>query len=65
LFTPQGVHVGAPKTAKEEALASAAQLLGIGGLPAGIRLMAAIGRVVLRGLSDLREEVANSLSGSG
>ena len=52
-----GVHVGTPKTTKQAALSDAARLFGIGGLPAGIRMMAAVCRVVLRGLEPLENEV--------
>lgn len=53
-----GVHAGSPESAKQEALQQAARVFGIGGLPAGWRLLAAIARVVLRSLEPLEAEVA-------
>jgi len=50
-----GVHSGEPRTAKEQALVEASRTLGVGGLPAGIRMIAAIARVALVGLQPLRE----------
>jgi hypothetical protein len=55
-----GVHVGTAKTGKEKALAEAGKTFGIGGLPAGIRMTAAIARVVLKALRPLRDQVAQS-----
>jgi hypothetical protein len=52
-----GVHAGTPQSDKEKALADAATMFGIGGLPAGVRLMAPVSRVVVRSLADLRAEV--------
>jgi hypothetical protein len=52
-----GVHSGSPKTDKEKSLVQAAGMFGIGGLPAGIRMVAAIGRVVVSGLAPLRNRV--------
>jgi hypothetical protein len=52
-----GVHAGAPASEKAEALAAAARAFGIGGLPAGLRVMAAVSRVVLKSLADLRSAV--------
>ncbi len=52
-----GVHVGEPRTAKEKALRNAAAVFGIGGLPAGTRMLKAIGRVTLVALGELRDAV--------
>jgi hypothetical protein len=55
-----GIHAATARTDKEKALTEAGQVLGIGGLPAGVRMLAAIGRVVLSGLEELRRRVATS-----
>lgn len=51
------VHVGLPKTPKDEAIKRMAEALRIGGYPPGTRALQAIGRVVLRTLEPLREHV--------
>jgi hypothetical protein len=56
------VHQTAPRERREVFLREAARNLFIGGLPAGIRQMQAIARVVLRGLAPLRDAVRNSRS---
>ena len=48
------VHSGKPKNAKDHALKEIQEYLGIGGLPAGIRTILSISRVVLKGLEPLR-----------
>jgi hypothetical protein len=53
-----GVHAGKAKTEKQQALKEAAGVFGIGGLPAGTRMLAPIGRVTLAGLGELREAVS-------
>lgn len=52
------VHSGKPKNAKDYALKGIQEYLGIGGLPAGIRTILSISRVVLKGLEPLRIAVA-------
>lgn len=54
-----GVHIGSARTEKQNALAEAAKAFGIGGLPAGVSMIAAIGRVVLTALEPLRVKVAS------
>ena len=53
------IHPGIPKSDEEKILKGLGRILGIGGLPVGIRLLKAIARVVLRGLQPLRNEVTN------
>lgn len=53
------VHPGLPKTDEEKILKELGQTLGIGGLPAGIRLLKAIARIVLKGLEPLKTKIAN------
>jgi len=48
------VHTGMPKGQKDEALKELTEILGIGGLPAGLRLLRAISRVVLNSLEPLK-----------
>lgn len=48
------VHPGLPKTDKEKLLKELGETFGIGGLPAGIRLLKAISRVILKGLQPLK-----------
>ncbi|HCG02027.1 MAG TPA: hypothetical protein DEV93_15970 [Chloroflexi bacterium] len=52
-----GVHVGTARTAKEKALKEAATAFRIGDLPGGTRMIAAIARVTLVALRDLRVAV--------
>lgn len=54
-----GVHRGSPDNTKEKEVAmhDMQQFFGIGGLPAGIRIMRAIGRVTLKSLRPLTEEL--------
>jgi hypothetical protein len=54
-----GVHTGDARTAKERALAEASRYFGIGGLPAGWRVLAAIARVVVRAVAPLRDAVVS------
>lgn len=51
------VHSGNPKVTKEEILKEAEETLTVGGMPAGIRTICAIGRVVLKGLDPLNQKV--------
>lgn len=53
------IHPGMPKSDEEKVLKELGQTLGIGGLPTGIRLLKAISRVVLKGLQQLKNEIAN------
>lgn len=53
------VHSGSPKTHREEVLQQIERRLYVGGLPAGVRQMRSIARVVLRGLAPLREAVGS------
>lgn len=53
------IHLGIPKSNEEKILKELGQVLGIGGLPAGVRLIKAISRVVLKGLQPLRVEIEN------
>lgn len=52
-----GVHAGKPKNKKEVALHEIQKYLGIGGLPAGIRSVLSISRVVIKGLEPLRTAI--------
>jgi hypothetical protein len=54
-----GVHVARAKTEKERALLEAAKTLFVGNLPAGIRMMRSIDRVVLLALAPLREAIVS------
>jgi hypothetical protein len=54
------VHAAKPREPREAVLKEAARNLYIGGLPAGVRQIQAIVRVVLRGLAPLREAVCQS-----
>ncbi len=48
------VHTGKPKNAKDLSLKEIQEYLGIGDLPAGIRTILSISRVVLKGLEPLK-----------
>lgn len=52
-----GIHAGKPKGSKEVVLSEIQKSLGIGGLPAGIRTILSISRVVTKGLEPLRESI--------
>ena len=54
------IHAGKPRSEKEHVLQEIGKTLGIGGLPAGIRILKAISRVVLKGLMELKTEVENT-----
>lgn len=49
-----GIHAGRPENIKETTLQEAQKYLGIGGLPAGIRSILSISRVIIKGLEPLR-----------
>ena len=51
------VHAGRPRTPGEMQLAGIGSEIHIGGYPASVGLLLAIGRVVVRGLHPLREKV--------
>jgi hypothetical protein len=51
------VHRSEPRERREVVLKEAARQVFVGGLPAGIRQIRAVARVVLRGLEPLREAV--------
>jgi|SRR5579871_2862574 len=51
------VHSGAPQEQREELLAQVSRSIYLGGLPAGIRQVQSIARVVLAGLAPLRDAV--------
>jgi hypothetical protein len=56
------VHRSDPRERRQCVLNEAARQLFIGGLPAGIRQIQAVARVVLRGLRPLRDAVRKSTS---
>jgi hypothetical protein len=49
-----GIHVGKPTSSEEVNLKEIQKYLGIGGLPAGIRSILSISRVILKGLEPLK-----------
>lgn len=51
------IHSGTPKTDKDRILKGIGETLFIGGLPAGLRTMRAIGRVVVKGLKRLKMQI--------
>ena len=51
------IHTGKVKKDKEEVLKEMQSYFSIGGLPAGVRILTAISRVVLKGLEPLRESI--------
>jgi hypothetical protein len=55
------VHRSEPRVRRELVLSQAARQLFIGGLPARVRQIQALGRVVLRGLKPLRDAVQSSV----
>jgi hypothetical protein len=57
------VHKSDPREQRELVLSQAARELFIGGLPAGVRQIQAIARVVLRGLQPLRNALRSSPNG--
>jgi hypothetical protein len=52
-----GVHAGSAKEDKDRALLTVGHLFGIEGLRAPLRQLQAIGRVVLKGLQPLRDQI--------
>jgi len=48
------VHAGTAKSDKDKALKQMTELIGVGGLPAGFRLLRVIGKIVRNGLEPLR-----------
>lgn len=55
------IHAGDSRTDKEKTLTKLAETIFIGGLPAGIRLLRAVARVVLKGLDPLKTRVLEGL----
>jgi len=51
------VHVGKPKNSKENVLREIQKYFSIGGLPAGIRSILSVSRVVLKGLEPLKSSI--------
>lgn len=51
------VHSGDPRSDKEKVLKNAEETFTVGGMPGGLRSIKAIGRVVLKGLEPLKQEV--------
>ena len=51
------VHSGRPENEREELLRQAERFAFVGNLPAGVRQVQLIGRIVVRGLTPLREAV--------
>ena len=51
------IHSGTPKTNKDKILKELGETMFIGGLPAGLRTMRAIGRVVVKGLERLKLQI--------
>jgi hypothetical protein len=54
------VHSDKPENKRQEVLHQIAKSIYVGGLPAGVRQIQAISRVVLRGLTPLRQSVGSS-----
>lgn len=52
------VHAGNPKNSKDKTLKKIADMFSIGGLQAGIRLLRAIARVVIKGLQPLKTAIS-------
>ncbi len=52
-----GVHAGSPKNEKEQALRQINDVISVGGYSSSLRQLKAVGRVILKGLSSLREKV--------
>jgi hypothetical protein len=55
-----GVHAGSPKTEMEHALKQIDETIAVGGYASSLRQLKAIGRVVLRTLTPLREAAKSS-----
>lgn len=53
------IHSGMPKSDEEKVLKYLEENLGVGGLPAGIRLLRAIARVTIKGLQPLKNGLEN------
>jgi len=51
------IHPGVPKEKKEEIMKELVETIGIGGFPAGIRIMKSITNIVIKGLSELEREI--------
>jgi hypothetical protein len=57
------VHAGNPREPREALLKEVARQLYVGGLPAGVRQIQSIARVVAHGLAPLRDAVLRSQEG--
>lgn len=57
-----GVHSGSPKEEKEKALQGTNSMIAVGGYRSSLRQLKAIGRVVLKALRELREDVSKEAS---
>lgn len=55
------VHSGMPKDKKDKVMKKLIETLGIGGLPAGLRLLRAIGRVVRKSLQPLKLKIQEEI----
>ena len=55
-----GVHAGDAKDEKEQALKKTAEVLSVGGLSAGLRMLSIIGRIVRIGLEPIRLAIVES-----
>lgn len=52
-----GIHAGKPKNIKEIALQEIQRYLGIGGLPAGVRSVLSMSRIIIKGLEPLKAAI--------
>ena len=59
-----GVHIGTPESEKERLLNELGQRLQLGGYSSAIRPLMAIARVVVQGLTPLREAIEKERTGS-
>lgn len=56
-YVQGAIHADMPTNRKDEVLKDWTETLGIGGLPAGLRLLRTICRVVIKGLEPLKEQI--------
>lgn len=59
-FVAGGIHPGSPKSEKDEILTKLSENLFIGGLPAGLSVVRAIGRVVVTALEPIYLSITHS-----
>lgn len=57
------IHAGEPEDEKQKHFSYLQSVLGIGGLPAGYRLLRVIGRVVIKGLYPLNDQIKSESEG--